>query len=75
MCAAALKSERGILLQCFGYVAGTNAARTNFNSHDAAILYCSYLLQVWIPYSAGFIVGVAHVIAKAGPFSTNIAFS
>ncbi len=63
------------LLQCFGYVTGANAAGADLNGHDAAIFYSSDLLQVRIPYSSGFVVGVAYIVTEAGPFSTNITFS
>ena len=63
------------LLQCFGYVTGANAAGTDLNGHDAAIFYSSDLLQVRIPYGTSFVVGVAYIVAEAGPFSTNITFS
>jgi len=76
MRAAALKSGWWCsLLQCFGYVTGANATGTGLNSLDAAICYGSDLLQVRIPYGTGFVVGVAHVVTEAWPFSTNITFS
>lgn len=63
------------LLQRFGYMAGTNAAGTGLDGLDAAICYGSDFLEVWIPNGTGFIVGVAHIVAEAGPFSTDITFS
>ena len=64
-----------LLLQRFGYVTGANATGTGLNGHNAAIFYGPDLLQVRIPYGTGFVVGMAHIIAEAGPFSTNITFS
>jgi hypothetical protein len=73
--AAALKfAMAGFLLQCFGHVTGADAAGTGLDSHDAAVFYCSDLLQVRIPHGAGFVVGMAHVVSEAGPFSTDITF-
>jgi hypothetical protein len=72
---AALKFLTGLLLQRFSYVPGTDAAGTSLDCHDAAVLHRSDLLQVRIPHSAGFIVGVAHIVSEAGPFSTDITFS
>lgn len=63
------------LLQCFGYVARTDTTGTGLNGHDAAVFNGPDLLKVWIPNGTGFIVGVAYIVAEAGPFSTNIAFS
>jgi hypothetical protein len=65
----------GGLLQRLGYVTGTDAAGTGLNGLDAAICYGSDLLQVRIPHGTGFVIGVAHVVAEAGAFSTNITFS
>jgi hypothetical protein len=73
--AAALKFVKACLLQCFCNVSGTDAARTGLNGHDAAVFHCSDLLQVRIPYGAGFVVGMAHIVAEAGAFSTDITFS
>jgi hypothetical protein len=74
--AAALKFAMAVLLlQCFGDVSGTDAASAGFDGHDAAVFNCSDLLQVRIPYGAGFIVGMAYVVAEAGAFSTDITFS
>lgn len=64
-----------LVLESFGNVTGANATCANFDSLDAAILNSSDLLKVGIPYGAGFIIGMAHVVAEAGPFSTNITFS
>ena len=77
MCVAALKFTLGglLVLQCFGYMARADAAGTNLNGHDAAVFHCSDLLQVRIPYGTGFVVGVAHIVTEAWPFSTNITFS
>ena len=65
----------GLLLQCFGYMPGADAASTGFDSHNAAVFHRSDLLQVRIPHGAGFIVGMAHIVSEAGPFSTDITFS
>jgi len=65
----------GGLLQRLGYVTGTDAAGTGLNGLDAAICYGSDLLQVRIPNGTGFVIGVAHIVAEAGAFSTNITFS
>jgi hypothetical protein len=74
--AAALKfAMTGYLLQRLGDVPGTDAASTDLDSHDAAVFHCSDLLQVWIPHGAGFVVGMAHIVSEAGPFSTDITFS
>jgi len=63
------------LLECFGHVTGADAAGTGLDSHDAAVFYRSDLLQVRIPHGAGFVVGMAHIVSEAGPFSTDITFS
>jgi hypothetical protein len=74
--AAALKfAMAGLMLECFGNVPGTDAASAGLDGHDAAVFNCSDLLQVRIPYGAGFIVGMAHVVTEAGTFSTDITFS
>jgi len=74
--AAALKfCLTGLLLQSFGHVSGTDAARTCLNGQDAAVFYRSDFLQVGIPDRAGFIIGVAYIVSEAGAFSTNITFS
>ena len=74
--AAALKySMTGVLLECLGHVPGADAAGTGLDSHDAAVFYRSDLLQVRIPHGAGFVVGMAHIVSEAGPFSTDITFS
>ena len=54
---------------------GPDAAGTGFNGGDAAVFHCLDLLQVGIPYGTCLVVGVADVVAEAGPFSTDIAFS
>lgn len=76
-CAQRLLNQDGgvALLQCLGYVTGANAAGTGLNGLNAAICYGSDLLQVWIPHGTGFIIGVAHIVTEARPFSTNITFS
>jgi hypothetical protein len=63
------------LLQGFCYVPGTNAAGTCFYGHYAAVFYGPDLLQVRIPDSTSFVVGVAHIVTEAWAFSTNITFS
>jgi hypothetical protein len=65
----------GLLLQSFGHMPGANAAGTGLDRHDAAVFYRSDLLKVRIPHGAGFVVGMAHVVSEAGPFSTDITFS
>ena len=72
---AALKKYDDVMLQCFGYVTGTNATGTSLDGHDAAIFYGPDLLQVRIPHGTGFVVGVAYIVTEARPFSTNITFS
>ena len=62
-------------LQCFGNVTGTDATGTGLNGHNAAVFYGPDLLQVRIPHGTGLVVGVAHIVTEAGPFSTNITFS
>ena len=76
MCRGVENGEDGVLLQRFGYVSGTDAACTRLDSHDAAVVfYRSDLLQVRIPHGTGFVVCMAHIVSKAGPFSTDITFS
>jgi hypothetical protein len=63
-------------LKRFGDVSGADAAGTCLDSQDAAVVFdCSDLLQIWIPYGTGLVVGMAHVVAEAGAFSTDITFS
>jgi hypothetical protein len=75
MRAAALKFAMAGLLQCLGHVTGADAAGTGLYSQNAAVFHCSDFLQVRIPHGAGFVVGVAHIVSEAGPFSTDITFS
>lgn len=76
MRAAALKIVMtGLLLQRFGNVTGADAAGAGLDSHDAAVFYRSDLLQIRVPHGAGFVVGMAHIVSEAGPFSTDITFS
>jgi hypothetical protein len=74
-CSGLIVRYLGVLLQRFGYVAGADATGTGLNGQDAAVLYGSDLLKVRIPYGTGLVVGVAHIVSEAGPFSTNITFS
>jgi hypothetical protein len=46
--------------------ARSDAAGTHFDAPDGAVAYSFHLLQIWIPDPAGFVVGVAHIIAEAG---------
>jgi hypothetical protein len=63
-------------LERFGDVTGADAAGTRLDGQDAAVVFdCSDLLQIRIPYGTGFVVGMAHIVAEAGAFSTDIAFS
>ena len=75
MRAAAFQNLNMAFLQGLGYVTGTDATGTGLNGLNAAIFNGSDLLKVRIPYGTGFIVGVAHIVTEAGPFSTNITFS
>jgi len=65
----------GVRLQGFDYMAGANATGAGLDGHDAAIFYGSDLLKVRIPHGTGLVVGMAHIVAEAGAFSTNITFS
>jgi len=64
-----------ILLQSFGHMPGADAAGTCLDSHNATVFHRSDLLQVRIPHSAGFVVGMADIVSEAGTFSTDITFS
>jgi hypothetical protein len=76
MSAAAFKIRiKARLLKRFGYVPGANATSTSLYGHYAAIFYGPDLLQVRIPDSTSFVVGVAHIVTEAGAFSTNVTFS
>ena len=56
-------------------MAGADAAGADLDGLDAAVFHGANLLQIGVPDGTGFIVGVAHVVAKAGAFSAYIAFS
>jgi hypothetical protein len=55
-------------------MAGANAACANLDASNSAVLNGFYLLQVGIPDLAGFVVGMADVVAEAGAFTANIAY-
>jgi hypothetical protein len=61
-------------LERFGDVTGTDTAGTDLNAFDRAVADGLDLLQVRIPYPAGFVVGVAHVIPEAGTFTAYFAY-
>jgi len=62
-------------LNGFGDVTGTDATGAGFDGPDAAVRDCLDLLQVGVPNGTGLVVGVAHVIAEAGAFTADFAFS
>jgi len=59
----------------FGDKAGTDAAGANLDSCNRAVFDGFNLLDVRMPDGTGLVVGVAHVVAEAGAFSTNFTFS
>jgi hypothetical protein len=61
-------------LKRFGYAAGADAAGANLNAADGTVVDGFDLLQIRMPGPAGFVVGVADVVAEAGAFTANIAY-
>ncbi len=62
-------------LQGFGYKPGTDAAGTDFNRSNAAIVLDSLdFLKVRIPDGAGLVVRMADVVTEAGAFTANFTF-
>ncbi len=56
-------------------MAGPDATGADLDGHDAAVFNRFYFLKIRVPYGTGFVVGVAYVIAEAGAFTADIAFS
>jgi hypothetical protein len=56
-------------------VARANAASAGFDCLNAAVADRFYLLQIGVPDSTGFVIGVADIITKARAFTTDITFS
>ena len=63
-------------LQGFGYRAGTDATGADLDGRYAAVRsFCFHLLQVRVPGGTGLVVGVADIVATAGAFAADFAFS
>jgi hypothetical protein len=63
------------LLERLGDVAGADAAGTDLDGLDGTVSDGLDLLEVGIPYGTGFVVGMADVVAEAGTFTTDCAYS
>jgi len=63
-----------LFLECLDDVAGADAAGADLDALDAAVSKGLYLLEIRVPGSFGFIVGVAHVIPEARAFSAYFAY-
>jgi hypothetical protein len=76
-CTAALNQFwwRFSALEGLGYMTGTDAAGTSLDGHNAPVFYGLDFLKIRVPDGTGFVVSMAHVIAEAGTFATDIAFS
>jgi hypothetical protein len=61
-------------LERFSHMAGADAARANLDASDRAVFNGLYLLQVGVPCPAGFVVGMADVVAEAGTLTTDFAY-
>ena len=62
-------------LQSFLNASRTDAASACLYGLQAAVAYGTNFLKVGVPYGTGFVVCVADIIAEAGAFSTDIAFT
>ena len=62
------------LLECLGYFSGADAAGADLDGGDRTVSQCFDLLEVRVPDSGSFVIGMAHVVAKAGAFSTYRAY-
>jgi len=56
-------------------VTGADAAGADFYALHGAIPQGLDFLKVWVPGSAAFIVGMAHIIPEAGTLATYFAYS
>jgi hypothetical protein len=61
-------------LERLGYVSGTDAASAYLNAADGTVIDGFDLLQVRVPGPAGFVVGMADIVAEAGAFTANFAY-
>jgi hypothetical protein len=59
-------------LGCFGDQFGAKASGADLHSNHPSLFGRLYLVEVGIPDFSGFIVGVAHIVAKDRSFSANI---
>ena len=57
----------------FKHASWTQATGTYFHIPDSAILYGAHSLQVWIPSSFWFVVGVADIVARLRALTTYLA--
>ena len=55
-------------------MAGPDAAGANLNAPDGAVADSLDLLQIRIPDPAGFVVGVADIVAEARAFTTYFTY-
>lgn len=64
-----------LVLKCFGYVTGADTAGADLDRSHVAVSDCLDLLEVRVPYSTGFVVGMAYVVAEAGTFTADFTNS
>lgn len=64
-----------LTLKSLGNGTGTDATGADFDGPDGAVVDSLHLLQVGVPGGTGLVVGVAHIVACAGAFTTNFTFS
>ena len=62
-------------LKGFGNSAGTDAAGTDLHGTDGAVADGLDLLQIGVPYLAGFVMGMADIITGHGLFAADFADS
>ena len=61
-------------LQGLRYQAGTDAAGAYLDGRNGAVSHCLNFLEIRKPGSGSFVICMAHVITKAGAFSTDVAY-
>ena len=60
------------LLQGLRYLAGADATGAYFDGRNGSVLQRFNFLEIRMPGSGSFVICMAHVITKAGAFSTDV---
>jgi hypothetical protein len=55
-------------------MSGTDAPRTDFDAAHGSLLDSFDFLQVGVPNSPGFVVGMADIVTEAGPFAADCTY-